>query len=102
MASTVYTLQPVVWIWVAARLDQTSRGLALTAALAGYGATASLALLVVRGIDDRRRKLLDRRGVRSDGYHLPERLVVWQTVALVVLLGAWFVLGAGAKAPLPR
>ena len=101
VALSVYTALPTGWFWVAARLAGEGRALALTAALAGYGLTASLALVLLRAMDAHRRHLLAQRGLASDDYNLPERLIVWETVALVLVLGIWFVLGSGAKAPLP-
>jgi hypothetical protein len=102
LALSVYTVIPLAWFWVAARLEAEGRALALVTALAGYGLTASAALLLLRALDGRRRHLLERRELEDRGYDLPERLIVWQTAALVLVLGIWFVLGAGAKPPFPR
>lgn len=102
VALSVYTGLPLVWLWVAGRLEAGGRPVALAAALLGYGITATLALVLVRALDARRRHLLARRGLASDDYNLPERLMVWQTVALVLVLGVWFVLGTGPKPPFPR
>jgi hypothetical protein len=102
MALSVYTVLPLAWFWVAAQVEAEGPALALVTALLGYGLTASLALLLLRAMDGRRRHLLEHRGLGDDGYDLPERLIVWQTVALVLVLAVWFVLGSGANAPLPR
>ena len=93
LALSIYTALPVVWFRVAARVQEAGRGLGLASALIGYAATASLALLLLRALDKQRRHLLAVRGIDAGDYNLPERLIVWQTVALVVLLGIWFVFG---------
>lgn len=102
VALTVYTALPLLWLRVAGRVEVDKRGLGVVAGVVGYGLSATLALMLLRAIDERRRRLLARRGFGDDDYRLPERLVVWGTVAVVLVLGIWFVLGPGAKPPLPR
>jgi hypothetical protein len=91
VALSVYTVLPVAWVWVAGQVDE--RALALMTALLGYALSATFALLLLRGMDGRRRHLLAQRGLHGEDYNLPERLIVGQTVALMLVLGIWYVLG---------
>jgi hypothetical protein len=102
VALSVYTALPLLWFRVAGALDAVARLLAFVTALLGYGVTATLALVLLRTLDERRRHLLAERGLAEGDYNLPERLMVWQTVALVLVLGIWFVLAPEPKPPFPR
>jgi hypothetical protein len=93
---------PVLWLWVASRIESATGSLGAAVGVAFVGVVVSIALMVpvLSWLSNKHREQRVARGYEDTGHLALEVVIVTSAGVAVAAFGAWFLLLSGSS-PIP-